>query len=38
MTVISGKIGIWAHHLNNLRVYVICDDTTLGGDIFQHFV
>ena len=26
------------HHLHNLRVYVISDDTALGGDIFQHLV
>ena len=26
------------YHLDNLRVYVICDDTTLGGDVFEHFM
>ncbi len=32
------RVWILTYHLHNLRVYVICDDTTLGGDVFQHLM
>lgn len=27
-----------AHHVNDLRVYSLSNNSSLGGDIFQHFV
>ena len=34
----SNRRTIPTYHLHNLRVYVLGDYTSLGGDILQHFV
>ena len=31
-------MGLKTDHVNNLRVYILSDDSTLSCDIFQHLV